>query len=362
MVLRRCDGTDGVSSDRTGRAGNCGRTYDDDTHSPVCPHAALPLREPWETPPPPMGSRNEIRLILRTGPRELDIIADVFTDVRWAGNRVTLIPSDMASLPIRGPLYLDVFPTIPGGDDPDPAEDPLTPIANAIAQPHHHHLGMAGPCTVAHAEQLAHLVLTTNPNGTLTAAGAFLSLHDAHEAASNREGLVVSLPVTGDYRPIPGVVKGVVPREQIPRPAPAAPAPETPQEREAEAGRRAAFATAAVGTTDAEHLRRQFADRLESVGLARFAAWVRTVNDTNPAGDVSALIDVFTGADAGFANGILPEGWLAFARHPDTFDGPSSADVLEERVLIAQAAEAANGNQLARAALMADHANGAEPE
>lgn len=47
-MLRTCDGKNRLSVDSTGLNGNCGREFDTETQSPICPHRELV--QPWTEP------------------------------------------------------------------------------------------------------------------------------------------------------------------------------------------------------------------------------------------------------------------------------------------------------------------------
>lgn len=88
----------------------------------------------------------DLRLILRTGPTEQDIVADMFVRVGMAGGRYILgaaghhgvLPAFMEGrVPGAVPIMLDVHPL---ADSSRPIPIPA----------HHHHGEGSGPCTVPH--------------------------------------------------------------------------------------------------------------------------------------------------------------------------------------------------------------------
>lgn len=139
-MLRTCNGIDLLSSDPTGRVGNCGTTYDDDTHHTTCPHVALepapivmPATSPWfASVLNPAVTELDLAVSLNgdTGPVFQGALAIGAEGIRQT---VTLPP-----LPQGGVIHIDLWnvgtttPAIGNVDD-------RTPIADSIVPPHHHH-------------------------------------------------------------------------------------------------------------------------------------------------------------------------------------------------------------------------------
>lgn len=165
-MLRHCNGRDRLLVDPSGRTGNCGRQFDDVTRAVICPHG--PIRKNIEFPADrPAAFPVELRLIVRTGSAEQDIVTDQFVSVSFDGVRVTIVPGSwpMLSPMVPGGLFLDV---------------------HAIATPQQ-------------AAPVGELYGLVDHRGQLLAA-AFADLEAGQLVAQEMAGALVALPIVADYR------------------------------------------------------------------------------------------------------------------------------------------------------------------